>query len=220
MVRASRGIDLIPTQLVGMASHTFRVVLKVVGAGVGVEVEMALAVVEAENGCSSRALNLDQIQLEQFKHDEMYHREIARLSTQDRLKHMALHFAKYAGNLAEADADEAAIKKTVIDTFIIAVSTANILNLRLSDVVQQGDSNDCGFGFARTLTIRAGKMAAACEKLDHLEDFPFRPTIRESAVALIEAAAREAVIRGWDIADLVRLRLAGVKQKMIFHGQL
>jgi hypothetical protein len=63
-------------------------------------------------------------------------------------------------------------------------------------------------------------MAAACEKLDHLEDFPFRPVIRDSALALFQAAIREATRRGWNIGRLARDRLAAVKQKMIFHGRV
>jgi len=180
---------------------------------------MTLAIVEADRS-HHEALDLDELQLEQFKHDEIYHREIARLTTQDRLKHMALHFAKYAGNLAE-HSDEAAIRKAVTDTFVIAVSTANILNVQLSKALksEQGSGAD-DRSFGQILTIYAGKMAAACEKLDHLEDFPFRPVIRDSALALLQAATNEASRRGWDITSLTRDRLAGVKQKMIFHGRV
>lgn len=180
---------------------------------------MTLAVVEAGTG-RSEALDLDKLQLEQFKHDEVYHREIARLATQDRLKHMALHFAKYAGSLAE-HSDDAAVRKTVTDTFVIALSTANILNVHLSkalDGLHAFDDDDRSFG--QLLAIYAGRMAAACEKLDHLEDFPFRPVIRDSALKLLQAAANEAMRRDWDIATLTRDRLAGVKQKMIFHGRV
>lgn len=183
---------------------------------------MALAVVEAGHSRPA-VLDFDQLQLEQFEHDETYHREIARLSTQDRLKHMALHFAKYAGNLAEAADDPDALIKAATDTFIIAVSTANTLNVRLSEELSRatyrGESGPVS-PFARSLTVHAGRMAAACEKLDHLEDFPFRPVIRERAIALVQAVVAEAEQHGWDIVDLVRARLAGVKQKMIFHGRL
>jgi hypothetical protein len=164
-------------------------------------------------------LNFAQIQLDQFKHDEMYHREIARLSTQDRLKHMALHFAKYAGNVVESGGDDAALRKAVIDTFIIAVSTANVLNVQLSDALPEV-SDQISESFATTLAIRAGHMAAACEKLDHLEDVAFRPIIRQCVISLVRAAAAEAEHRGWDIVSLVHDRLAGVKQKMIFHGRV
>lgn len=179
---------------------------------------MALAIVEADHD-RSEVLDFDRLQLEQFKHDEMYHREIARLSTQDRLKHMALHFAKYAGNLAE-NSDEGMIQKAVTDTFIIAVSTANTLNMRLSDTIGHEPQDGTRADFGRLLTIQAGRMAAACEKLDHLEDFPFRPAIRDATIVLVGASIAEADRSRWNIAELVRTRLTGVKQKMIFHGQL
>lgn len=180
---------------------------------------MGLVAVDVENDRAS-TLDFEALQLEQFKHDEAYHREIARLSTQDRLKHMALHFAKYAGNLAEAGDNETALKKAVIDTFIIAVSTANTLNVRLSELVGSKASSVRSTSFPTLLAVYAGRMAAACEKMDHLEDVAFRPIIRDSVVGLIEAAADEADRRGWQIAELVRSRLAGVKQKMIFHGRI
>jgi hypothetical protein len=179
---------------------------------------MALVAVSSETESLLR-LNLEEIQLDQFKHDETYHREIARLSTQDRLKHMALHFAKYSGNLAEAGEDHGAVQKALTDTFIIAVSTTNILNVRLSDALAEVSAR-MPESFATILTTRAGRMAAACEKLDHLEDVAFRPIIRQCVMDLLRAAAAEAERHGWEIETLVRKRLAGVKQKMIFHGRV
>jgi hypothetical protein len=179
---------------------------------------MGLVAVDVKNDRGS-ALDFEQLQLEQFTHDEVYHREIARLNVQDRLKHMALHFAKYAGNLAEAADDDRVVKKAATDTFIIAVSTANILNVRLSELMRPTQA-ETSKSFPTLLAIHAGRMAAACEKLDHLEDVAFRPIIRDNAVALAAAAADEAQRRGWNIVDLVRVRLSGVKQKMMFHGRI
>jgi hypothetical protein len=184
---------------------------------------MGLAVISGEGAPDVRDA-LERLQLEQFRHDETYHREIARLSTQDRLKHFALHFAKYAGNLAEEQADRARVQRVVVDVFVIATSCANTLNLRLPEALSQevaasepaGDAKD----FLMALTINAGKMAAACEKLDHLEEFPFRATIRAAALALIQSSILFAEARGWNLEDLVHTRLAAVKEKMIFHGQV
>jgi hypothetical protein len=185
---------------------------------------MALAIISSEGAPDIRDL-LEQLQLEQFQHDEKYHREIARLGTQDRLKHMALHFAKYVGNLASAAGEEdGQIQRIVTDVFIIGTSTSNILNLRLAEAVPllRTDSSSNGdlTTFAAALTINMGKMAAACEKLDHLEDFPFRSAIREAVLAMVEAAIEHAEARGWDLTALVRERLRGVKEKMIFHGRV
>ena len=184
---------------------------------------MALAVVSANEACDVRQ-SLDQLQLEQFQHDEKYHREIARLTVQDRLKHMALHFAKYAGNLAEAGTDQARVQRVVIDVFIIGTSSANILNLRLPGALydqQEASTGDWDVDrFAAVLTIQAGRMAAACEKLDHLEDFPFRATVAKAAVTLVDGAIKFAEACGWDLAALVRSRLGTIKEKMIFHGRI
>lgn len=181
---------------------------------------MALTAVKTAgaNVAPITAEELDSLQWEQFQHDEKYHREIARLSVQDRLKHMALHFAKYAGALIEA-ADSTTLQRIVTDTFIIAVSSINTLNVRLTDALQT-ESDKSTRPFVDELAVQAGRMAAACEKLDHMEDFPFRPTVRAAATNLVCTAMAEADAQGWNLPDLVRRRLAGVKQKMIFHGRI
>jgi hypothetical protein len=162
---------------------------------------------------------LDRLQWQQFEHDEKYHREIARLTVQDRLKHMALHFAKYAGNLADSPQDQT-VKRLVTDIVVIAISSANILNLRLSDQhnVLHGTGNEPGF--ATAITIAAGRMAAACEKMDHLEAFPFRERISESVLELLSQALSFAAAQGWDVEEMVAARLQPVKEKSIFYGKL
>ena len=97
------------------------------------------AVVAAEaDHCALDAATLNELQWEQHQHDEQYHREIARLTVHERWKHMALHFAKYAGNLVgDVDNDER-LQRAVIDTFVIALSTSNTLNIRASELVSRG----------------------------------------------------------------------------------
>jgi hypothetical protein len=184
---------------------------------------MALTVISSDETPDVRAI-LDQLQLEQFEHDETYHREIARLPTQNRLRHMALHFAKYSGNFVEARAarDEQAIQRVATDVFIIGLSAANTLNFRLSEVlVHEGAGiGDVGeSSLADSLAIQAGRMAAACEKLDHLEDFPFRPVLREATVELVRSAIAFAELQSWDLRHLVRVRLKPVKEKFIHHDR-
>lgn len=184
---------------------------------------MALAVITSESAPNILA-QLDQLQFEQFEHDETYHREITRLPTQDRLRHMTLHFAKYSGNLAEAQArgDEAEVQRVVTDVLIIGMSTANVLNFRLGAAVAEALASGDGpeFPFAGTLAVQAGKMAAACEKLDHLEDFPFRPALRKGTIELVRAAILFAETRGWDLRLLVQMRLRPVKEKFIYHDRV
>jgi hypothetical protein len=167
---------------------------------------------------------LDQLQFEQFQHDETYHREIARLRTQDRLRHLTLHFAKYSGNLAEAQArgDEAEVQRVVTDVFIIGMSTANVLNFRLGAPLAEAEAGrtEPVLPFGTLLAVCAGKMAAACEKLDHLEDYPFRPVLREGTIELVQAAILFAEARRWDLRLLVQMRLRPVKEKFIHHDRV
>lgn len=165
---------------------------------------------------------LDKLQLEQFKHDEVYHREITRLPLQQRLRHMALHFAKYSGNLVEARVrgENVAIQRIATDVFIIGMSTANALNFRLAaELSEKGESEFTLSQFATNLAVNAGRMAAACEKLDHVEEFPFRSEMRRATINLVASAAGFVAMERLDLVQLVRFRLKPVKEKFIYHGQ-
>ncbi|MBY8332387.1 hypothetical protein [Qipengyuania pacifica] len=180
---------------------------------------MALSLVNSE-ASSNRPVSLDwpAIQFAQFEHDEKYHPEISRLPVQDRLRHMTLHFAKYAGRLSEGPTD-ADFERLATDALIIGISCANTLNIDLSKV---GDaiSPDQRDEFARQMTVYAGRMASACERLDHLEDFPFRPTLAEQVLKVISASLGVFFSNGWSPVEKMRERLAAVKAKKLFHGKL
>ena len=182
---------------------------------------MALAIVDAVNPDGDFAkVDWPSVQFAQFEHDEKYHREISRLSIQDRLRHMALHFSKYAGRLYEEPSEEF-IRQTAVDTLIIAISCANILNRDVSTMTAQR-ANECLAveQFARELTIAAGKMAAACERIDHLEDFPFRAAITEQVEVTLVAAFDFLSALQMDPVCEMASRLSRIKAKSIFHGRL
>jgi hypothetical protein len=171
--------------------------------------------------CALDTAELDELQWEQHQHDEQYHREIARLTVHDRWKHMALHFAKYAGNLVGAVDDDDRLRRAVVDTFIIALSTSNTLNVRASELVGQSDiAVVTGQGFFDALIVGAGKMAAACEKLDHIEAVEFRGEVTGAISNLMAAAMGVAASRGWSVEQLVRARLSAVKKKWIHHDRM
>lgn len=182
---------------------------------------MALSVVDTkEQAGTSPDIDWAAVQLAQFKHDEMYHREICRLSTQDRLRHMTLHFAKYAGSLQD-EPDSKQFRRIAVDTLIIAVSCANILNVDLASALHGAHPPATAHAiFSRRLSIAAGKMAAACEKLDHLEDFPFRSTLRDETLAILRACIALFASEGWEPVREMTDRLLPIKGKSIFHGKL
>lgn len=164
------------------------------------------------------AETLDRLQREQFHHDEQFHREIARLPIQARLKHMALHFAKYAGALF-SDPSEDEFRRLVTDTLIIGISSANILNIRLADALNL-EIRSKRTEFEESLVVAAGQMAAACEKFDHLEDFAFRPVISEQVLKIVAVALGEFEDRNWEVAESIAQRLLPVKMKSIFYEAL
>lgn len=181
---------------------------------------MALSIVNSESSQRRASIDWAQVQFAQFEHDEKYHREISRLSIQDRLRHMALHFSKYAGRLHNEPTGEV-IERTAIDSLIIAISCANILNRRVSEFVGVNSIAPVGFEeFRHTLTIAAGKMAGACERIDHLESFPYRDAIQEQVEVILVASC--AFISGLNLDPVSEMssRLSGVKAKSIFHGKL
>jgi hypothetical protein len=181
---------------------------------------------------------LFELQVEQHEHDEKYHREIARLSVHQRLNHMALHFAKYAGKIASSS-EPASPLPVYVDALIIAISTANILNAELWDLLEQQDREYPGllaFGRAlavnsevdaadhsalvRKTTIAAGRIAAACEKIDHLEEISFRAEIRAGLAQISALSLAYISLQGIDPAHAVRQRLTQVKGRLKLHGRI
>ena len=180
---------------------------------------------------------LFRLQLAQREHDEKYHPEISRLPLHHRLNHMALHFAKYAGRLARALREENGVDvpRTMTDIFIISMSCANALNIDLGDyLIEENISSEntpataSGRQESQTLQIEllldvtdaAGRMAKACETVDHLEAFPFREQMSQSTVDLAKISLAYMQSRCMDPADEVFTRLEGVRRKKIFHGHI
>jgi len=181
---------------------------------------------------------LFELQVEQHHHDEAYHREIARLSLHHRLNHMALHFAKYAGKVAAKSSVRECVP-VFVDTLIIALSTANILNVELWGLLEtEGREYPGLLAFGRSLAAKAGigvsdysrlvantaiasgRMAAACEKIDHLEEILFRAEVRTSIASLATTSLAVISAQGIDPAQAVHERLDSVKKRSILHGRI
>jgi hypothetical protein len=183
------------------------------------------------------------LQREQFDHDERFHREIARLNIDARLKHMALHFCKYTGQFAAVvhDPENAPLRlKTITDSFIISLCSANTLNLNISEHViphleTAATLRDLGHHLARQLypaaklddawlmsahAIHAAKMAAACEKIDHLEAFPFRDELQKAVLRLCQIALIAAYTNSLDLLSAVRERRREIRARNSFISAL
>ncbi len=158
------------------------------------------------------------LQKAQNKHDTEYHPDIIALGTIGRLKHMALHNAKYAARFAAASAedDENLFIKTLTDSFIIGLSTANTLTQNLEKQIVDGGNPTSPTSNSREFCLEylqvVGKMAKACESIDHLEDYPFRSEISKANVSLVTLLLDEALSRNFDIAKAYADRIENVEK--------
>lgn len=137
----------------------------------------------------------------QYQHDLQNHFDILSLSRVDRIKHYGLHFAKYAGRFARADAESKSRTETLVDAFLVALSAANALNQALPDIsgAEKGNApSDLAF------TDQAGRFADACEKIDHLEEF--RTIALDANAALAAWIEHSAIVAGVDLDSLVEER--------------
>jgi hypothetical protein len=124
----------------------------------------------------------------QQAHDEVAHRDILSFDLYKRLKHMVLHFYKYAGKIeaARSDGDLSLLRSVLIDAYIICMASANAMNLSLGEFIRcDAESSDLDslahelskefqaadiFSEAvKALVIIGGQMAKAIESADHME---------------------------------------------------
>ena len=180
------------------------------------------------------------LQWGQLAHDERYHKDVVILPLGERVKHMALHMAKYVGYLAEHKDDAARVERIITDAFIITLATANTLNQDLGrdlgasagtagDLAALGrlliasqapaDAGDPP-SLLRAFARHAGALAKACESLDHMETFPFRDAMRASNLALFRLVVAAAVERDLDLTRLYHVRLRVIEERSIFDGRL
>jgi hypothetical protein len=171
----------------------------------------------------------------QQRHDEVAHRDILNFDLYKRLKHMVLHFYKYAGKveLARQSSDKLALRRILMDAFIICMASANALNVSLGahidDLAESLDVDALANSIARRfpvgdvfgdalqhLVLIGGRMAKAIESSDHMEDGNPRSEMNllvpELAVALLAVCSRLGV----GLESDIRIRLAAVEGKSIF----
>jgi hypothetical protein len=176
------------------------------------------------------------MQWRQLNHDELYHREIARLSVGDKMKHMTLHLSKYLGNLVEAAEanDNPRIEREIVDAVIIVTAAANTVNLNFSralgaivgqagsfrelglSVSSEGRSGDPYRWLINQLAIKIGRLAKATESLDHVEAYPFRERMQEYLIDLYKILISEAALRQLDIEARIEGRLDSIRSRHVF----
>jgi hypothetical protein len=176
------------------------------------------------------------LQWSQLKHDEAYHKDVVILPLAERIKHMALHHAKYTGHFIDAiDAsDMARLSKTLTDAFIITLASANTLNQdlgnelaaigeteslqaageQLADILPRNASDP--LWIVRQFARHNGQLAKICESWDHLEPVPFREGMKACNLVLLQTVLADCAGRAIDIAVAYKSRIRIVETRSIF----
>lgn len=187
---------------------------------------------------SAESILLPLQQLQQ-RHDEVAHRDILSFDLYKRLKHMVLHFYKYAGKIESAriDRDLVQFRKILVDTFIICMASANAMNISLGESIQEEaeapnidalareigkkvSTTDLFSEALHSMLILGGQMAKAIESADHMERGDPRATME------ILISRLTVVILGilghldGQLDTELRERLHSVEQKSIFRRTL
>lgn len=170
---------------------------------------------------------LRNLQARQREHDIRAHPDIYYLSYPDRMKHLTFHVSKYAGRLAKDNVPEADLNRTLVDTFIISLSSADVLRIdftqalnKWTKLADQPDLISLGRAicerdrkfevlqdwYFRKLADVAGRMAKACESLDHMEGIPYRDILAEAIIDLCRVTIVAASIASLDLAAAVGQR--------------
>jgi hypothetical protein len=178
-----------------------------------------------------------RLQWAQLRHDEAYHKDVVIMPLADRIKHMALHNAKYTAYFFDAidDVDQAKLTKTLTDAFVIVLATANTLNqdigsdlgadadasqsfqslgASLAESIGRNDADD--YWLVRNFARHTGRLAKVCESWDHLENILFRDEMKRCNLELLKVILAEASDRQLDLAESYKSRMRQVEGRSIF----
>jgi hypothetical protein len=129
----------------------------------------------------------------QLEHDARFHRDIQGLTLGPRLQHLALHFTKYVGRLAESGygSGHSLPTATLVDCLIIGLSACNALQVDADGILaaghRQAQEPFTPDRVALSLAIPVGRLAKACEALDHLENIDYASQMRQAIVDILNA---------------------------------
>lgn len=156
-------------------------------------------------------------QKDQYAHDKRNHFDILTLSKSDRLKHFALHFAKYAGRLARGEnAAQKTELQTAIDSLLVSLSAANTISQRLE--THHNDAKDNREEIFRRYVDAMGHFCDAVEKLDHAEFDNVRKMLLVSNQELFSIAVLNCQLHNVDIKDELILRRSFLSERAFFAG--
>jgi hypothetical protein len=148
-------------------------------------------------------------QRDQYDHDMRYHFDVLSLHKNDRLKHYALHFAKYTGRIARGEKEEKEIEQTLVDALLVSLSAANGLHQKLRYEARSEEDD-----FLIALADASGRICDAAEKIDHQE--PFLDIARSANNDIMNILLSQAKLRNLNVPTSLAERRRFLKSRQFF----
>lgn len=150
-------------------------------------------------------------QVRQYEHDISYHADIVELGLVRRLIHVALHLSKYAYSISLPRHHEK-FQKDYTDSFVMIVSTANLLGIDLSEINKR--NNFVEGGFLSNYLYFSSIFSKSCESYDHLEKHSFHQSWEESICNLFELFEQDSIQHNISLIKDANKRLDEVESKI------
>lgn len=184
---------------------------------------------------------LIDLQNQQVTHDRDHHHDIYTLPHPQRMNHYVLHFSKYVGRLSETHSSEETrqqqLEKTLADSFIVVLASANTLNLDLQEelestfYVTSSILSELIDEFGRQIDPEdkyelqqwwfseyagpAGEMSNAMESRDHMEPMNVREVFEDQTVEILSILLTVAGNLPVDLEQLLHDRWTEIEEESI-----
>lgn len=184
---------------------------------------------------------LIDLQKQQVTHDRHHHHDIYTLPHPLRMNHYALHFSKYVGRLSEEYSNEEArqrhLEKTLADSFIVVLASANTLNLDLQEELESTfdatsstlsklaqefgqkidpvDNGELQQWWFSEYAGPAGEMSNAMESRDHMEPLNVRGVFENQTVEILAILLTAAGNLSVDLEQLIQGRWTEIEEESI-----
>lgn len=139
--------------------------------------------------------------------------------------------------MAKGDLTDTEFNRTLVDTFVITLSAAEVLRIDFAEVLNKWTDvgkhasltslglalreQDCSVDnsqewYFRKLAYVGGRMSKACESLDHMEAISYRDILREAVIDLCRATLVVSDALSLDLITAVGQRWEEIELRRIF----
>jgi hypothetical protein len=161
---------------------------------------------------------INSYQIRQLEYDREYCRDIHNLPVSRKLTHIVLHLTKYLNHLIVPPITESLSTQAIINSFIVATSAANVLQLRLTNKITLLEGEFSSLTFTEQYVSLLASLAKACEACDHQEDYPTRVVWEDIIAEFVSLLSTEAAHRDIDLISEAENKLTLIEHNHFIHN--